>query len=93
MGYYRSRSATVTGPATGTVPKERIGREPAGENGVDRSVLHRKDWYWRSTQDTDRDHYSLKDQRPKIKVSNDLIWLSELVSRLVVYTTIILSNP
>ena len=41
-------------------------------------------------QDT---RYSLKDQRPKIKLSNDLIWLSELVSRLVVYTPIILSNP
>ena len=49
--------------------------------------------YWRSTQDTDRDRYSLKDQRPKIKVSNDLIWLSELVSRLVVYNPIILFNP
>ena len=36
--------------------------------------------YWRSTQDTDRDRYSLKDQRPKIKVSNDLIWLSESAS-------------
>ena len=44
--------------------------------------------YWRSTQDTDRDRYSLKDQRPKIKVSNDLIWLSELVSRLVIYNPI-----
>ena len=40
-----------------------------------------------------RDRYSLKDQRPKIKVSNDLISLSELVSRLVVYNPIILSNP
>ena len=49
--------------------------------------------YWGSTQDTDRDRYFLKDQRPKIKVSNDLISLSELVSRLVVYNPIILSNP
>ena len=49
--------------------------------------------YWRTTQDPDRDRYSLKGQRPKIKVSNDLIWLSELVSRLVVYNPIILSNP
>ena len=52
-----------------------------------------QEFYWRSTQDTDRDRYSLKDQSPKIKVSNDLIWLSELVSRLVVYTPIILFNP
>ena len=35
----------------------------------------------------------LKDQRPKIKVSNDLIKLSELVSRFDVYTPIILSDP
>ena len=46
-----------------------------------------------STQDTDRDRYSLKDQRPKNKVSNNLLWLSDLVSRFDIYTPIILSNP